>query len=199
MTHLLALGFVSLLTASLSPSQVSVGFVSAGVGQARSILAFTRTGREYVPYPEVQLGGQWFAPGFEWSGYWGYWDDGVDEVRVSDAQVYSTHGHIVGGRLTLVPTRMLKRWPLPVGLIAGVAHHIARYQYVGGSDGLGTPVSNRTESTNTLELGARLFVTLSAAAELRAEGHQYFGIGETELAHAQSGRRSFTFGVALSF
>lgn len=186
-----------MLCPGVTLGQISTTGVSAHVGTIRA-LESDGVEEQYVFYPELQLNGQFLFPSFRWSTYWGYWDDAINDVRVVDAIVYSTRGHIIGGRIAFVPSLAAEHWPLPITIFAGLAHHFVSVRYVGGEDFAGTRGNDGTRTSNTFEIGLSGFVNISDFMQFRAEAHQFFGLSDDPRAHSHKGRRAFTIGLGIT-
>jgi hypothetical protein len=82
-------------------------------------------------HPEIAIGGQVVSTYLQWEIFWGYWDDNINEVNVRDMAVYSTYGHIIGGRIEFKPSQVLKGWIMPIVVTSGFSHHFILEIYRG--------------------------------------------------------------------
>jgi len=152
---------------------------------------------DHVLYPKAQVGGFLGRPFIQWSLYWGYWDDGVDQVTSVDYITYSYSGHIVGTKIYFFPTEVADHWPVPIAFSGGIAHHFIHRTYVGGEDFVGTRGSEGAESSNTVEAGLGIYFKLTELIELRGEAHQFFRLGNGPVDEGQTDRRAYSVGFAL--
>jgi len=184
---------LTIILGSNSIAQVDLNFFSLQAGAIGGI-----ANPHYVFYPEAQVGGFLGEPFIQWSLYWGYWDDGITSApEVTDNIEYTYSAHIVGARFFFLPAQADNHWPLPIALWAGIAHHFISRTYLAGSDYSGIPGSNGSESINTVEAGLRLYFKITRSTELRAEGHQFFRLGDEPLDQAQTNRTAYSVGLAF--
>ena len=135
----------------LTLAQFSIDSYSIGIGRIRTDYSESSlySDYQYAFYPELQLGGNMFAPPFTWTVYWGYWTDGITQAfHVSDMVTYSNHTHIIGVRIGA-----LSSGPLRIGVFGGIAHHFIFMRYIGGSGIAGDRGYDHSQSMNTLEVG----------------------------------------------
>ena len=179
---------------SSSVAQINVNSVSFGFGIIHPFGSFHEN--EYVFYPELRIIGRCFLSYLDWSTYWGYSDDRVDEVRYTDAIVYSARTNIIGGRIAFTPARALKHWILPITIFGGISHHFISLKYIGGGDYDGNIGYDHNIGSNTLELGLKVYYIIVEPIEIQAEAHQFFGLGNDRWRH--KGRRAYTLGIAIA-
>lgn len=185
--------FIStVILGSTSTAQVNLNSISLQVGVINGIETSNP-----VLYPEAQFGGFFGKPFIQWFLYWGYWDDGVNTVTITDNIVYSYHGQIVGARIFFFPSLVAEHWPLPIALFGGIAHHFIGRTYVGGEDYFWGIGSDGTEASNTVEAGLRAYFKIVESLELRGEVHQFFRLGNQRVDMSQRDRRGYTVGLAL--
>lgn len=188
---------VILLLVALSTSgalgQVGLNSLSFGAGVIGTLYP-PGNSEPYVFYPEVQLEGEFFRRYIDWSVYWGYWNDRIDQLDISDAIVYSSSGHIIGGRIVFIPSLADEHWTVPVAIFGGIAHQFMSITYVGGEDNGGRTGSDHTAASNTLELGLRISLAISDPIQLRAEAHQLFELTNEYSRH----RRAYKLGVSVA-
>lgn len=183
---------LTIMFGSFGAAQANLSSVSFHVGLIRGIATPL-----HRPYPEVRIGGLLGYPILEWSAQWGYWDDGVTEVLITDMVIYSYSGHIIGSRVTLYPGRTAAGQNLPIALFAGVSRQLLTRTYVGGEGYFGGRGSHGREGVTTLEAGGEIYFPLAETVELRGEVRQFFSWGTEYVNRAQEGRRAYTVGFAI--
>jgi len=200
--RIVLLTVVNALIICSSLAQLSLDSFSANVGTMKTTHSehSAYSDYQYAFYPEVQTGGSLFLPYFRWTIYWGYWSDGITEpLNVMDIVTYSRQTHILGARVTFFPAKIAPRFPLPVGIFAGFAHHFTTARYVGtfGLFPYSKPREHFTESLNTVEAGLNADVSILGPFNIRGEIHQFFPLGDPPIDQALKGRRAYKVGLAL--
>jgi hypothetical protein len=179
--------FVNTLFIYLASAQLSLDTYSANLGMIRTTYS---SYPKYVFYPELQLGGNLFTSSFRWSGYWGYWTDGIDQpFSAPDMVTYSRQIHILGIRVAFFPARGI------IGIFGGVARHLTSVHYVGGFGFDGRPGHDFDESVSTIEIGINADLPLFGPFNIRGEIHQFFPVGERSNDREQQGRIAYTIGL----
>jgi hypothetical protein len=184
---------LTLMTAGSLAAQWNIEFAAVRGG----IINASYLDRESF-YPEVQIGGMFGLPAFEWSCYWARWEKEA-YPNVMDAVEYSYAAHVFGARIALYPVRATERWPVPIAVWGGFARHFIHRAYAYGSDGLGTVPTSGEEPISTMEAGVKLYVPLGSRLEASAEIHKYFGIGNTRPERDRVDTRAASIGLAMRF
>lgn len=173
--------------------QIGLDYAGGNLG-AISRLGYGDNRSGPVLYPELQVGGGLIHPSIEWSAHWGYWDDAIGEITVSDGAPFSASGHVLGVRMAFLPANLFTEWLLPVAVTVGYSAHLMRVTERGGDGRWQSP--GRSASTGTLEAGMRVYSHVTESLEVRVQGFQLFGLGNSGLASAESDRYAVTVGLA---
>lgn len=196
----LALASIVLPISFITPASAQLSFnsVGANVGITSTMFPASRT-TKYVLYPEVEIGGQFFPQYLQWSAFWGYWDDGINQGHLTETVEYSAHGHTVGIRLAFYPSSALKEWPLPIAIFGGLTHHFVSLTYLGGEDFFGNPGHDASTSLTSAEAGMRLFARTAQSLEFRLELRGVYAIRRGDFLLNADERRVIDAGVEYSF
>jgi hypothetical protein len=192
---------VFLLTSMASIAQVDISSVTLRAGSIRTQSAdYSGQGYMWSFYPELEIGGHFFAPSLSWGASWGHWTDGITQtLPIADHVTYSQQGHIVSGRIGLRPQVLDSRWPIPLTIFVGVAQHFTSVTYVGGRDLVGNPGTSSSQHATTGFFGLAISIPVAAQFSLQAEVLQFVAFGDEPIDHAQKNRRAFTLGAAVTF
>ena len=189
----------------MTHAQVNVNSVSLNAGIIRMLNPHTidAHGFPFVFYPEIQVGGDLFAPGFRWTAFWGYADDGGQEQESFPLGVYSIH--TIGVRLELRPEQLLPHWTIPVGVFAGAGYHAATYRSVSNriwveSSASEGPITHEPSAQFVaFEAGANLEFHIIGPFALRAEFRQMIPLENRWPDSMVMERRSVTAGIGYHF
>ena len=151
-------------------------------------------------YPEVEVGGHLFAPYLNWGVTWGYWSDGIDQPKPwADFITYARTGHILSARMRFSPQALDAHIPLPITFSVGIAEHLIKTIYVGGTDFVGKRGANSIDQAVSGLLGIGFSIPVSTHLILEAQAVQYIPLGGQPIDRVQSNRRSWTLGVGYTF
>jgi hypothetical protein len=154
---------------------------------------------QYTFYQELQCGGDLMIPFIYWTVYWGYWNDGVNEVLpIMDAVTYSFSSHVVGGRFTLIPAKLLDRWRVPIGFFAGIGNHFISRRYVGGLGYDGSPGQNLRFNVLTLDVGVNIEVKLFGPFCVQSDIQQLVPLRSDDYDRLRGNRWVFKLGLVLT-
>jgi len=156
-----------------SLAQFSINSFAIGVGSMRGVENYKQ-----VFHPEIAIGGQAVSTYLQWAIFWGYWDDDINEVNVRDKAVYSTYGHIIGGRIEFEPAKVLRDWIIPIVVTTGFSHHFILKKYIGGGDYDGDTKYRGPDALNSVELGLRIYSNIFHFLQIRAEARHLFLFGK---------------------
>ncbi len=190
-----------ILLPTQSQSQIDLSFVTAPAGAIRTESFDNGMSGGYLWsfYPEIEVGGHFLARYLLWSASWGYWSDGIDKpYPYMDYVTYSRQGHILALRIGLQLQTLAPHFPLPLTVSLGSAYHVSKQTYIGGSDFNGKTGTNSTEQTTTGLVGLGFSFPLFSRIDLSAQAFQFIPFGNDPIDHAQTNRRAFTLGLALS-
>jgi hypothetical protein len=107
-----------------------------------------------TPYAEVEVGGKFFLPYFQWSGYGGYFHFSKEYPFYFGT---SYDERIIGARITFLPVIADEHVPLPIEFFAGISQHFRNGSYYNSEDPE-NPTTDFTNIFNTGEIGANLSV-----------------------------------------
>ncbi len=191
-----------LLWSSAGSAQVDVSTVSARIGTIRTLW---RDGPPYEGhlwslYPEVEIGGRFFARYLSWGASWGYWSDGISEpLPIKDIVTYSQTGHLLSIRIGFHPQLADEHWPIPVTVFGGFSHHIVKSKYISYMDFVGPRGLDSSENSTTAHVGLAVTVSIVDMFSLITEAQQFVPLGNSEIDQAQRDRRAFKIGVLVMF
>ncbi|HTK82873.1 MAG TPA: hypothetical protein VL633_11315 [Bacteroidota bacterium] len=184
--YLLLILLLFLLTSGVAFSQVSVGYAEFAAG---GIDAFHTSG--FVIYSSVEIGGQFFLPYLEWSGYWGHWADNIAENQFIDPAMVSSYGHNLGTRVTFYPGKLIDHWVLPIGLFGGISHQFIATNY---TDPQGYyPDYQMLTATNSIETGINAHVDVASSLQLCLQAERFFVLP------GMRNRQAYTAGLMYVF
>ncbi len=184
-----------------SPAQIDLSTVLARAGVIRTLDPSHQSLSEsrWTFYPEVEIGGRFFASSLSWGVSWGYWDDDGDNYSN-----YADKSHIVAVRLSFLPQVLAPHWLIPLKLSGGVAEHFIYRDRVGiWMETASSPVPWRQEGafqSTTLFAGLGLSFNLSSTLRLEAEAVEHFPVSDQPpIDYEQEYRLAFTLGVAYAW
>ncbi len=177
-------------------SQITFNSILTDIGVIRTTHSEREMGPSYAFYPELQAGGDFFSRNVRWAAYWGYWWDGMTEPRPwPDFVTYSYRSHILGLRLAYYQPGS----PLPVGVFAGVAHHFASAEYIGGAGLDGQRGSDFTLDFNSFEVGLTVELALAGPFSLSGKFEELILIGREEDESSPWSRQAYQIGLGVKF
>ena len=189
---LIALTHVSIfvtLCANCTFTQVSLNTVAARVGAINGFLT-----SRMVFYPELQAGGQLGLPFFNWSAYWGHWDDAITDATITDGTVFSSRGHTLGLRVAFDPARAVEHSGLPVLLFGGYSHQIISATYIAGYNEFSGKEYFGPTSTNSIEAGVAAYLNIISSLQLCVQAQHFFVLYD-----GNWDRRAYTIGLNYGF
>ncbi len=147
--------------------------------------------------PGVEAGGMFILPYFNWGLSWSYWSDGITQVLpFADFITYSHKAHILSARIAFLPQMLDGHFPIPIDLLGGIAVHLSRASYIGGTGISG----NRGESSNsqsaTAIIGLRLTFSVISPFSVDCEALQFIPFSNSD--SIQKGRREYTLGIMVA-
>ena len=202
----LALVLAVLLSTCMTHAQVNLNSVSLNAGIIRVLNPYTidAHGFPFVFYPEIQVGGDLFRPGFQWTVFWGYADDGDQQAGVDYlGGAYSSHA--VGIRLEIRPEHLLPHWAIPVGVFAGAGYHAFTFRnpdnrtWVESALSEGPITHEPSAQFVALEAGANLEFHIIGPFALRGEFRQMIPLEHGWPDSMVMERRSVTAGIGYHF
>lgn len=146
--------------------------LSLAVGAIRNTQHDTGVPR-FAVYPELEASFQIYRSRqagitFGSGVYAAGWTDGVKQVaRCPHCVTYSYSSAITGLRLAA----RLDHFAFPLTIWGGASHHAMWGDYVGGSDGTGTPARERNSAGNALESGVKLEIPIASKLRLQPRFH----------------------------
>jgi hypothetical protein len=180
-------------------AQPDLSVASANIGAIRTPdFPFPGGDNHYAIYPELTLGGNIVPKGLRWFVHWGYWSDGVTGPTGADQVAYSYSGHIIGGCIEIIPADLLRHWPLPIGVVAGVAHQIVQRKYVGGFGLDGSGGRDASETATAFEIGLTLHVRLAGPLSAAAETRRFLPLGSRDIDGLRLNQTAYTVGLAIN-
>ncbi len=173
--------------------------VRAGVIRNLSIEQSVASEPNWTFYPEVQIGGMFFAPSFTWGLSWGYWTTHLDRViDESSPLTYSRTGHIVALRVGFNPIALEDRMPIPVTPFAGIAGHFVDNRYQGGRDSFGNAGSDSYQRSLTPMIGLAISLPILQELTLEAEGRLFVPIDASAASKSHRNRTAYTFACTFT-
>ncbi len=153
----------------------------------------------YSFYPEVQLSNHFIdklAVSFGGNIYWGYWNDGIDDLsrNCADCFTYSYSSHIVGARFEM----KLKEFPMPISIFTGISRHFIKANYIGGQDFAGNSGQDFAVRTNSVEVGIWTHIPLQGRFSMRGNFQQYYPFANQNERYKSTVRRT-AFGIGLTY
>lgn len=108
---------------------------------------------------------------FSGSLYWGYWDDGVEELsNCADCYTFSFSSHTFGFRIGAA----LNEFPVPLTAFAGFSRQFIEADYIGGGDFAGNVGTDFSYGFNAFEAGLLLHISISEKVRLGGRVLHYF-------------------------
>ncbi len=96
--------------------------------------------------------------------YWGYWQDGINEViDCPHCYTYSHRGHVLGSRLIVHGVKQT----IPIQLIAGLSREFINNIYIGGSSYSGDVGADLRDGFWQLDTGAMIQVKLTPLMRIK--------------------------------
>jgi hypothetical protein len=188
--------YVSLFVLVAGPSalaQVNLDHVSVRAGVIADPWSPT-SGHQWRFYPEVELGGKFILPYFNWGLSWGYWSQGITQILpIKDNPTYSQEAHILAARVAFNPQALDNHFPIPIDLFGGVAVHLSRTTYIGGTDMSGNRGESSTSQSTTGIIGVRLTFSVISPFSLDGEVMQFIPFANP--GNMQKGRRELKLGI----
>lgn len=178
-------------------AQVNLDHVSARAGVIND--SWSPPGHDQLRfYPEVEAGGTFILPYINWGFSWGYWSQGITEtLPIMDNITYSQEAHILAARFALNPQALDNHFPIPIDLFAGVAEHIGRTTYVGGTDFNGNRGQTHSTQSTTGIVGLRFTFPIISRFSLDGEVLQFIPFADSD--SIQKNRREFKLGILSTF
>ena len=196
-TWLILLLTVGVISTPCSAGELTLNRIAATFGSIQS-LGWNDTEAPNVFYPELQVQGVLLTRGIGWESFWGYWDDGITQVQIRDAIVYSSSGHMVGVRVSVDPRQLLAQWPLPIVLWGGVAHQFISLNDLGYEDFTGSRGYDHAIGTNSWEFGGRAMIGLTKKVGLQLEARQLYYLGDELSGLSRDERWNVNLGVGFT-
>jgi hypothetical protein len=197
---------LTMIFANSSLAQISFNSVSANVGQIRTLFPDIElySDHQHAFYSELEVDAEIVVTYIRGGVYWGYWNDGVNNLSIIDAVYYSFNSHIVGTRFTFLPEKLFDNWLLPFGIFGGAAHHFISARCVGGVDFVGNTCNSDlyedfTGNINTLEVGLSTEVRIIGPLKIHGKVNQFIPLGDKEFDRRQKKRRIYKVGLVFSF
>ncbi len=194
---------------SRQPTPGSLGNVSisANIGFIRTLFPDYEfySNYKHTLYPELEVDTEMMVPYIRGGLYWGYWNDGVNRpLPVKDAVTFSYRSHILGARVTFLPTKLLDDWLLPFGVFVGTARHFITEQCVGGYDFAGNTCNkaqyqDSRHNIHTLETGLSSEFGIWGPLKIRGKIYQFIPLGNSEMDRSHKKQRGYSVGVGFVF
>jgi hypothetical protein len=192
-TRILTLVIFILCVSPASFSQVNMDHISARAGVIADPWSRTSS-HQWRFYPEVEAGGKFILPYFNWGLSWGFWSQGITQtLPITDNPTYSQEAHILAARVAFNPQALDNHFPIPIDLFAGVAVHLSRTNYIGGTDMSGNRGESSSFQSTTGIIGLRLTFSVIYPFSLDGEVLQFIPILASD--SIQKGRREFKLGI----
>ena len=145
-------------------------------------------------FPEVEAGGRFILPYINWGLSWGYWSEGITQtLPFPDYITYSQEAHILGARFAFYPQMLDNHFPIPIDVFGGVAVHLSRTTYIGGTGMSGNRGESSTSQSTTGIIGVRLTFSVISPFSLDGEVLQFIPFANP--GDMQKGRREFKLGI----
>lgn len=145
-------------------------------------------------FPEVEAGGRFILPYFNWGLSWGYWSQGITQtLPFTDNPTYSQEAHILAARVAFNPQALDNHFPIPIDLFGGVAVHLSRTTYIGGTDMSGNRGESSSSQSTTGIIGLRLTFSVISPFSLDGEVLQFIPFSNSD--SIQKGRREPKLGI----
>jgi hypothetical protein len=185
--------FVAVPTAS---AQVNLDHISARAGIIDD--PWSPPGQTQAHFlPGVEAGGMFILPYINWGLSWGYWSEGITQaLPFPDNITYSNEAHIFAARVAFLPRVVDAHFPIPIDLFGGVAVHLGRSTYIGGTDMSGNRGVSSTTQTTTGIVGLRLIFSVISPFSLDVEALQFIPFSTSD--NIQKGRREYTLGIVAA-
>jgi hypothetical protein len=194
-TCLITLLTVGVISTPCSAAELTLNRIAATFG---SIQPLGWNDAPNVFYPELQVQGVLLTRGIGWESFWGYWDDGITQVQVRDAIVYSSSGHMLGARVSVDPKLLLAQWPLPIVVWGGVAHQFISLNDLGYTDFAGSGGYDHAIGANSWEFGGRALIGLTNKIGLQLDARHLYYLGDELPGLSRDNRWNVNLGIGFT-